>query len=361
MFTGFNSNNQSSFMDSNLTYVKKALLALLGFTLSGIIIAYIIYNVQNLSGRSGIVSFILSIFLILSILILIYKTIFVNLPSNNANNSKNGFFNLIVSLIFYIPCLFLGVFDGIMRTLVSEYNSTTTGNVVILLTTLGLLLLYIYLPTIQHNANLQGGKQLVENPVYTNRMYSLANYIQLNENDIFDYRYSISFWLFIDSNAPNTNPSYNQYTSLLNYGGKPNILYKAKTNTLIITMEQKDLQTKSNNKLLDFDDNGNRIIYTNKNMLLQKWNNIIIQFNGGTLDIFLNGDLVKSSIEVIPYMKLDMLTIGSDGGVNGGICNVVYYKTPLTITNIYYIYKNVKDKSPPVIQKSNNTIISLTK
>jgi len=361
MFTGFNSNNQSGFMDSNLTYVKKAVLALLGFTLSGIIIAYIVYNVQNLSGRSGIVSFILSIFLILSVFILIYKTIFVKLPSNNANKAKNGFFNLIISLIFYIPCLFSGVFDGIMKTLVSEYNSTTTGNMLILIVTICLLLLYIYLPTIQHNANLQGGKQLVENPVYTNKMYSLANYIQLNGNDHFDYQYSISFWLFIDSNAPNTNPSYNQFTSILNYGGKPNVLYKAKTNTLMITMEQKNLQTKSNNNLLEFDDNGNRIIYTNKNMLLQKWNNIIIQFNGGTLDIFLNGDLVKSSIEVIPYMKLDMLTIGSDEGVNGGICNIVYYKTPLTITNIYYIYKNVKDKTPPVIQKSNNTIIPLTK
>ena len=361
MFTGFNSNNQSGFMDSNLTYVKKAILALSGFTLSGIIIAYIVYNVQNLSGRSGIASFILSIFLILSVFILIYKTIFVKLPSNNANKAKNGFFNLIINLIFYIPCLFSGVFDGIMKTLVSEYNSTTTGNMLILIVTICLLLLYIYLPTIQHNANLQGGKQLVENPVYTNKMYSLANYIQLNENDHFDYQYSISFWLFIDSNAPNTNPSYNQFTSVLNYGGKPNVLYKAKTNTLMITMEQKNLQTKSNNNLLEFDDSGNRIIYTNKNVPLQKWNNIIIQFNGGTLDIFLNGDLVKSSIEVIPYMKLDMLTIGSDEGINGGICNIVYYKTPLTITNIYYIYKNVKDKTPPVIQKSNNTIIPLTK
>ena len=357
MFTGFNSNSPSSFMDSNLTYAKKTILALLGFTLSGIIIAYIVYSVQNLSGRSGIASFILSIFLIISILILIYKTIFVKLPSNNANRGKNGFFDLIINLIFYIPCLFSGLFDGITKTVVGEYNSTTTGNLLILIVTICLLLLYIYLPTIQHNANLQGGKQLVENPVYTNAMHSLANYIQLNGSDKFDYQYSISFWVFIDSNAPNTNPSYNQYTSLLNYGGKPNILYNAKTNTLMITMEQKDLDKKSENKLLEFDDNGNRIIYTNKNVLLQKWNNIIIQFNGGTLDIFLNGELVKSSIEVIPYMSYDTLTIGSDGGVNGGICNVVYFQNPITIANIYYIYRNVKDKNPPVIQKSNNTII----
>jgi hypothetical protein len=127
----------------------------------------------------------------------------------------------------------------------------------------------------------------------------------------------------------------------------------------MITMDQQDLNTKSKNKLLEFDDNGNRIIYTNKSWLLQKWNNIIVQFNGGTLDIFLNGELVNSSIEVIPYMKLDALTIGSNEGINGGICNVVYYKNPLAITNIYHIYNTLKDKTPPVINNSINTVIPI--
>jgi hypothetical protein len=57
-------------------------------------------------------------------------------------------------------------------------------------------------------------------------------------------------------------------------------------------------------------------------------------------------------------MKFDVLTIGNDEGINGSICNVVYYKKALSITNIYYIYKNVKDKTPPVINNLNKTIIS---
>jgi hypothetical protein len=219
--------------------------------------------------------------------------------------------------------------------------------------------LYIFLPNIQNTINLQGGKQLVENPVYTNTLYPLATYEQLNGNDNFDYQYAISFWVFLDSFGPNSSSSHNEYTSILNFGGKPNVLYKGNTNTLMITMDQIELAKKGKNKLLEFDDNGNRIVYTNNNMLLQKWNNIIINYNGGTLDVFLNGELVKSSIEVIPYMKLDALTIGSDGGVNGGICNVVYFKKPLTITNIYYIYNNVKDNTPPLNNRSNKTIISL--
>lgn len=359
MFTGFNSNNPSGFMDTKITYAKKTLLALMGFTISGIIIAYIVYSIQHLSSKSGIVSFILSIFLIIAILILIYKTIFVKLPSNGANKAKGGFFDLIVNLVFYIPCLFSGIFDFIMKTAASEYNSNTTGNVMILFIIIILLLLYIFLPNIEQAVNLQGGKQLVENPVYTNTLYPLANYEQLNGNDNFDYQYAFSFWVFLDSFGSNSSSSHNEYTSILNYGGKPNVLYKGSTNSLMITMDQNGLSKKGKNRLLEFDDNGNRIVYKNNNMLLQKWNNIIINYNGGTLDVFLNGELVKSSIEVIPYMKLDSLTIGSDGGVNGGICNVVYYKTPLTITNIYRIYNNVKNKTPPVNNSSNKTIISL--
>ena len=125
---------------------------------------------------------------------------------------------------------------------------------------------------------------------------------------------------------------------MLNYGGKPNILYKGDTNTLMVTMDQKKLSKKGENTtMIDFDDNGDRIIYVNRNFLLQKWNNIIINYNGGTLDVFLNGELVKSSIEVIPYMKFDTLTAGTDGGINGGIANVIYFKNPLTISNINHL------------------------
>ena len=359
VFSKDNEGANKSLMSSNISLIKKTLLTLFGLTTSGIVIAYIVYSIQHLSGKSNIISFILSIFLIICILTLIYKIIFVKLPSHGANKAKSGFFDLVVNLVFYIPCLFSGTLDFIMKSAVNEYNSNTMGNVMILLLTIILLLLYVFLPNIINAINLQGGKQLVENPVYTNTLYPLATYEQLNGNDNFDYQYAISFWVFLDSFGPNSSSSHNDYTSILNFGGKPNVLYKGNTNSLMITMDQTELAEKGKNKLLEFDDNGNRIVYTNNNMLLQKWNNVIINYNGGTLDVFLNGELVRSSIEVIPYMKLDALTIGSDGGVNGGICNVVYFKKPLTITNIYYIYNNNKNRTPPVNNISNKTIISI--
>jgi hypothetical protein len=92
-------------------------------------------------------------------------------------------------------------------------------------------------------------------------------------------------------------------------------------------------------------------------MLLQKWNNIIINYSGGVLDIFLNGELVKSDIGVIPYHTIDNLTIGQDDGIKGGICNVVYFKRALNSSNIYYLYNMEKDKKLPVLNYNNETII----
>jgi hypothetical protein len=84
---------------------------------------------------------------------------------------------------------------------------------------------------------------------------------------------------------------------------------------------------------------------------------LIINYDGGVLDIFLNGELVKSDIGVVPYMKYDNLTIGEDDGLKGGICNVIYFSRALNNSNIYYIYDMVKDRSPPVLSDSNITIM----
>jgi hypothetical protein len=82
-----------------------------------------------------------------------------------------------------------------------------------------------------------------------------------------------------------------------------------------------------------------------------------INYSGGVLDVFLNGELVKSDVGVVPYYSLDNLTIGSDDGIQGGICNVVYFNKSLTSANIYYLYNMVKNKSPPVLNDSNETIL----
>jgi hypothetical protein len=109
---------------------------------------------------------------------------------------------------------------------------------------------------------------------------------------------------------------------------------------------------KLNKKNINIDDlvqeNSPMIVYKKDNFLLQKWNNLILNLSSGTLDIFINNELVKSVNGFVPYMTLDQLTIGSNNGIQGGICNLIYYNRPLTSSNIYYLYNSVKDKKIPI-------------
>ena len=300
-------------------------------------------------------SFVLNFLLIAIVLGLIYKTVVVKTPTDN--NKKNAFFSLIMSILLYIPCLFGGMFDWFGKMAVGQYKASDAGSFMMLFAAIGLVIAYLKTPSLFNYINTQGGKQLVNRPVYTDSVYNLGSYQDLNGDNGFDYQYAISCWVFLDAAPPNMNYNYNNFTSLLNFGDKPNILYNPRKNTLMITMKQKDLKNITKNQLIDFDDRGNRIIYTNDKFLLQRWNNIIINYNGGTMDIFLNGELVKSSIEVVPYYTYDNLTIGETDGIKGGICNVVYFKNALNSRNIYYIYNSVKSRTPPVLNDSNETIL----
>ena len=357
-----------SLATNQLSLFKRALLTLFSLIVSGLLIAWIAITIENYgeSGKSNLTKFILNFAIIAIILGLVYKTINVDLPVGN--NKKNSFVNLILSTVFYVPCLFTGIFDvfaGILRKVFNiNIGSQNVGSVdltslLMFLSACGLILLYVFMPSIFNIVNKQGGNQLVDKPVNTNTKYDLGTFQELNKRDDFDYQYAISFWVFINSIGPNMNPNYNRYTSLLNFGEKPNILYNGSINTLLVTMDMNGELPSNNeetytNKLVEFDENGNRILYRNEKFLLQKWNNIIINYSGGILDIFLNGELVKSIVGIVPYYKLDSLTIGQNDGIEGGICNVIYFRQKLNTNNIFYLYNMVKDKSPPVFGETTD-------
>ena len=85
------------------------------------------------------------------------------------------------------------------------------------------------------------------------------------------------------------------------------------------------------------------------NIKLQKWNNIILNYNKGTIDIFINNKLVTSQPSIIIPDILSKVIVGEIDGLNGGICNVRYFDKPLSIDKIQTIYNKSKDKNPPII------------
>ena len=162
--------------------------------------------------------------------------------------------------MFYIPCVFNSGFDFVMSGVISNYDSNTTGYLALSGLIVTLLTMYFTYPFLYNTINLQGGKQLVNAPIPINTSQDYGTYETLNDNNQYDYNYAISFWFYIDALPPNTSSAYKTYTSLLNYANKPNVLYNGTTNTLMITTDQKNLKEVTKNKLIDFDDNGNRII-----------------------------------------------------------------------------------------------------
>jgi hypothetical protein len=334
--------------DSQMNLFKKSVLMILGIVISGLIISWFTSTIQTyMGGTFSTFGLFLNIALVLVILTFIYKIINVKQPTHG-NKKIGGFFDLLKNVIFYIPCLFSGLFDSVMKFFVKEYDQTTTKEIYFLGFTVLFIVFYFLFFYVKSKMELAGGKQLVNDAINTGTFHTLASYQDLNgSNDHFNYQYGISFWVFIDSMPPNTNTSYTKYTPLVNYGNKPVILYKADTNTLAIAMDSGRVYNKS--KFAEYieneqinDKNKTILVYKNHGFLLQKWNHIIVNYNGGTLDIFMNGELVKSINGVVPYMSLDTLTVGSNNGIQGGVRNLLYFHKPLTISNIYYLYQNGK-------------------
>jgi len=354
LFPEFAGNGTINF---HFDFFKRTLLLLFGIVISSLIIVWIVYNVQHITGQLGLTSFVLNLILVIAICAMIYKIINTQLPQGNAK--KNAIFGLALNTLFYVPCTFNTGFDSIMSSFVDNYDSNSTGYIALSCLIIILLIIYFTYPLLYNTINLQGGKQLINAPVPINTSQNYGTYETLNNDTNYDYNYAISFWFYIDALPPNTSPSYKTYTSLVNYANKPNVLYNAEKNTLIVTIKQKDLQATTDNKFIKFveGDTDTRVLYENTNILLQRWNNIIINYSGGILDVFMNGELQQSNVGVVPYYNLDALTIGNDDGISGKICNVVYFDKSLSQNNMFYLYNMVKHENPPTSKKSNVYII----
>ena len=64
---------------------------------------------------------------------------------------------------------------------------------------------------------------------------------------------------------------------------------------------------------------------------------------------FINGLLVSSTPEIAPYMTYENVIVGEQNGIQGGICNVVYYKHILSAGKINMAYKLLRNKDIPLI------------
>jgi hypothetical protein len=181
------------------------------------------------------------------------------------------------------------------------------------------------------------GTQLLRDPVYLDTRHTLGTYEILHENKVMNgaYKYSISAWFWINPQPVGTRPSYTKYTNILEFGKQPAVEYNALKNNLRVTCHIKG-------------DNTVTIFETNE-IKYQTWNNIVINYDGATMDVFLNGFMVGSKPNIAPYVKMENVIVGDIKGVEGGICNVMFYRNILHQRQILMLYKTLKGMSTPLL------------
>jgi hypothetical protein len=172
----------------------------------------------------------------------------------------------------------------------------------------------------------------VKTPMYTD--YSTSR---------FSYKYSLSGWFYLNPQPPSTSMAYTTYTNILNYGKKINIEYNGKLNSLRVMAAVPAANITDDTK------NTSIEVYKTSDIMYQKWNNFVINYDDGFVDVFLNGVLVASASNVMPFMYFDDIVVGAKNGIMGGICNVNYYKNTMSEKTIKLNYRTLRIKEFPYI------------
>ena len=285
------------------------------------------YLIINFNYSLNIFIYIINLFIIIGILALTYK--FFEHFLNNNNITGNILIEFLLKIIFYIPCLFIDFIEFVKY----QYKITSKTVWIIFIIEILLILFRILIPILYnlYNKYFLDNYIIEEGPIYLDKKKVVGVFENLDNLDISsNYNFAISCKLWINPQPKSTSKAYNKQTSLLNYGDVIIIYYNK--NKLEIYAATTDKNYEYNNKLIK--------VYENKNILYQRWNNIIINYFGGTLDLFLNNELVLSKINITPLLFPNQIICGSDNGINGGIKSLKFYNKTLSKNDINLIYNS---------------------
>ena len=250
-------------------------------------------------------------------------------------NTRGPYARLLKNLVLYVPCLLISAADWLAK----EWRIAPHGAWVLL----GLEAIFIALrflwPMAEGALVNHDGKQLLDKPIYLDVQRSLGTFEMLHvpsghKRPKFKYSYALSAWFTLNPQPPNTRAAFTRYTPILDYGGKPKISYNMDKGILKVEAEA---------------GKGKVTVAEVKGVALQTWNNIVVNSDAGTMDVFLNGELIGSHPGIAPFMQYEEVIAGQTHGLEGGICNVVYHPEPMSQARIRMGYKMLRDRFPPTL------------
>lgn len=313
-----------------LSYFGKIITTFVFFGLVIAVLYLLFYLASYYTNFSAYFLFGLNALIIIGIITLLVK--YFGIQDGKHSDRPPSWSGLFIKLITYIPCLLLDLVDYVKN----QYQITTKPIMIIFIVELLLIGLYLIYPWLVKQLLFHNSNQLLKDPTVLNKETNLGSFSDVNYvDDKFQYKYAVSGWVYIDSFPPETNSSYDTYTSLLNIGDKPNFLFNAAKNKLKIMLKTQG--------------NIESILFETDEFRMQRWNHILVNYDGSTMDIFINNELVSSTPGSIPYNSNTMMTCGTQNGIYGGVCNVNYYKEAISRAKITWLYSSVKNLNPPVI------------
>jgi len=398
-----NLNNQEK-LNGIIPTLKSALLAYISVCVSCYVLIYLANKLFPM--KTGLIGQISGIIIVILIL-MIFISLFTKLKGGSGNNFKisGSFTNFILSLlsflvefIFYIPCKI----HDIINSITSANSSINKTTIFFIILDILFILLYVYgsyirkyiyinglIPNIDELLGISNWIPSVERIPNLNRIPNLdikfpisikeydmnvsnlvakSNEDSMNNTENTIYNYSLSFWFFIDTNTPSSSIAYSKYTPILSYGTTPVIMYNYLKQSLIVASSSDNpfYHTLDPSQINDpngrYEHSNLKIIYESTNIPLQKWVNLVTVYNSSIVDIFINGELVKSNISLSPtpsehihnpdIPQIISLTAGYTNGINGKLCNIIYYDKKIGLEQIERLYISVKGNNPPIFYPS---------
>ncbi len=318
-------------------YVKNVYTTLMVIIGSILFLVGIFWFISYFDFAYYFVKYFLDIVLITVILGIFYLTFERTFKNISKNTGPMSILLLIKDLVFFIPCLLI----AFVEYLTQDFAKTSKTSWVLLAVALGIILMQFLLPYIFNKIVSHDGILLLKEPVYLNKETDLAKSKEIHGDktkanpDPHSYQYSLSAWYYINPQPPNTSAAYSKFTPILNYGNKPLVEYNGSTDTIRVMCDS------GKERLTE--------IASIKNIQYQKWNNIVVNYDGANMDVFINGELAGTQGNIAPYMSYDNVVVGSKNGIHGGICNVVYHDHPLTQSKIKLAYHSLRDMEYPLL------------
>lgn len=308
-------------------------------------LAYL-YHSKSLNRFSNLtsVSYLLMAFMAIVGLAIVYSIGKRNVDEMQTDVSIIGF---ILKFLFFLPCM---LFD-LLQYLVNDIRNTPAIVFILFVMEILLIILFLSMPYIINaylamnstfllpGAQFLKQKQIISNsmPMKMEEYRDTETVYDVDTNMNIRKNYALSMWIYIndyDISTKHQKKKIFQYGNGEENGGKPLVEYQ--NEELVISLSNRPSQP----------------LVFRKFIPKQKWIFLVFNYQHNDADLFVNGELVHSAkfTDDLPvYNEFDVVTIGEDDkSVGGSICNIVYYKQPLSLADIVTQYNLLMFSNPPV-------------